>query len=363
MKRLLTYAILVAGLAGSAHAKDVTIGAIIPLSGASATQGEDQRRGMELALEKINANGGVLGGKLAIITEDSAGRAPTALDAAKKLVTVDNVPVLIGEFSSGITIPVGEYIAQQNKVHLNVASTSIDVRKIKGDFYSVIGLDDVSGSFSAQDAIDRGAKKVAVIAPNNAYGQGIADAFAKKFKELGGEVAASIMYTEGQTSYRRELQQLEKSAPDMYVYTAYGKESATINREAFELGLTDTPWYAMYITMCTADSDPKYIEGQIGMDLNYVGPSGADYQAAYQKQYSGDFLSTFNGFAYDAVMMAAAAINKAQSDDPAAIASALAEIGKKYDGVTGEIAFDNERQRVTQPYLKLKIASGKVAAN
>jgi len=363
MKRLLTYAILVAGLAGSAHAKDVTIGAIIPLSGASATQGEDQRRGMELALEKINVNGGVLGGKLSIITEDSAGRAPTALDAAKKLVTVDNVPVLIGEFSSGITIPVGEYIAQQKKVHLNVASTSIDVRKIKGDFYSVIGLDDVSVAFSAQDAIDRGAKKVAVIAPNNAYGQGIADAFAKKFKELGGEVAASIMYTEGQTSYRRELQQLEKSAPDMYVYTAYGKESATINREAFELGLTDTPWYAMYITMCTADSDPKYIEGQIGMDLNYVGPSGADYQAAYKKQYNGDFLSTFNGFAYDAVMMAAAAINKAQSDDPAAIAAALAEIGKKYDGVTGEIAFDDEHQRVTQPYLKLKIASGKVASN
>lgn len=362
MKRLLTYALMIAGFAGTVHAKDVTIGAILPLSGASATQGDDQRRGMELAVEKINANGGVLGGKLKIVTEDSAGRAPTALDAAKKLVTVDGVPVLIGEFSSGITIPVAEYIAQQKKVHLNIASTSIAVRKIPGNFYSVIGLDDVSGSFSAQDVIDRGVKKVAVFAPNNAYGQGIAEAFSKKYKELGGTVTASVLYTEGQTSYRRELQQLEKSAPDMYVYTAYGKESATINRESFELGLSDTPWYAIYITMCTADSDPKYVEGQQGMDLNYVGPSGADYEKAYKAKYSGGFLSTFNGFAYDSVMLTAAAINKAQSDDPAAIGTAIAELGKKYDGVTGEIVFDKERQRVSQPYLKLKIVDGKVAA-
>ena len=363
MKRLLTYALMIAGLAGTAHAKDVVIGAILPLSGASATQGEDQRRGMELALEKINASGGVLGGTLKIVTEDSAGRAPTALDAAKKLVTVDNVPVVIGEFSSGITIPIAEYLAQQNRVHFNIGSTSTDLRKIKGPFYSVIGLDDVSGAFSAQDVIDRGAKKVAIIAPNNAYGQGVVDAFGNKFKELGGTIAGTVMYTEGQTSYRRELQQLEKSAPDMYVYTAYGKESATINRESFELGLSDTPWYAIYLTMCTADSDAQYIEGQLGMDLNYVGPAGADYESTYKGKFGGSFLTTFNGFAYDAVMLTAAAINKAQSDDPRAISKAVTELGKKYEGVTGEIVFDSEHPRMSQPYLKLKIADGKVASN
>ena len=92
-----------------AFAQDVVLGAVLPLSGASATIGDDQRRGIELAVEQINEKGGVLGGrKLRVIVEDSGGRAPSALDAAKKLVTVDNVPVVIGEYSSGITIPVGQ---------------------------------------------------------------------------------------------------------------------------------------------------------------------------------------------------------------------------------------------------------------
>lgn len=363
MKKLISVGMLLATLASPALAKDIVIGAILPLSGASATQGEDQRRGMELALDKINAAGGVLGQPLKIVTEDSGGRTATALDAAKKLVTVDDVPVVMGEFSSGITIPVAEYLLQQGRTHINIGSSSIQIRNLGKGSFSVLGLDDVSAAFGAEDVIKSGAKKVAIIAPNNAYGQGIADAFSAKFKALGGSVVSSILYTEGQTTYRRELQQLEQSAPDVYVYSAYGKESATINREAFELGLNEKPWYGLYLTMCTADSDPQYVEGQIGMDLNYIGANGADYQKAYKAKFNGDFTSTFNGFAYDGVMMVAAAIEKAKSTEPARITEALAEIGKSYSGVTGPITFDDKGQRSAQPYLKLKIVNGKPATN
>jgi ABC-type branched-subunit amino acid transport system substrate-binding protein len=105
MKSILLSGVFVLGLSVAAYGQEAVIGAILPLSGSSATQGDDQRRGMELALEKINADGGVLGHPLKIITEDSGGRTATALDAAKKLVTVDKIPVVLGEFSSGITIP------------------------------------------------------------------------------------------------------------------------------------------------------------------------------------------------------------------------------------------------------------------
>jgi branched-chain amino acid transport system substrate-binding protein len=363
MKKLISMGVLLAALASPTLAKDIVIGAILPLSGASATQGEDQRRGMELALERINAAGGVLGQPFKIVTEDSAGRTATALDAAKKLVTVDDVPVVIGEFSSGITIPIAEYLLQQQRVHINIGSSSIKIRDLGKGSFSLLGLDNVSAAFGAADVFKSGAKKVAVIAPNNAYGQGIADAFSAKFKELGGSVVSSILYTEGQTTYRRELQQLEQSAPDVYVYSAYGKESATINRETYELGLNEKPWYGLYLTMCTADSDPQYVEGQIGMDLNYVGPGGADYEKAYKAKYKSDFTSTFNGFSYDGVMMVAAAIEKAKSTEPAKIREALAEIGKSYHGVTGPIVFDDKGQRSAQPYLKLKIVNGKPVAS
>src|SRR6266702_3834908 len=75
----------------------VTVGAVLPLSGSSASLGEDQRRGMELAVAKINEQGGVLAKNLKLQVEDSGGTANSALDAARTLVTVDKVPSVLGE--------------------------------------------------------------------------------------------------------------------------------------------------------------------------------------------------------------------------------------------------------------------------
>jgi branched-chain amino acid transport system substrate-binding protein len=360
VRKLIVTAALLAATSIVAQAADVTIGAVLPLSGASATIGDDQRRGIELAVEEVNAAGGVLGGKLNVIVEDSGGRAPSALDAAKKLVTVDNVPAVIGEYSSGITIPVGQYLVQEKRVHLNIGSSSGLVRQLGEGSFSLIGLDNVSSGFAAQDVIDNGWKKAAVIAPNNAFGQGVVTQFEKAFTALGGEITTAILYTEGQTTYRRELQQLERGAPDVYVYSAYGREAATISREAFELGIGagSSPWYAIYLSMCTSDSDPRFIQGQVGMDLNNIGANGQAYADAYQAKYGEGFRSSFNGYGYDAVKMLVAAIEKAGSAEPAAISAALVEVGADYEGATGPIVFDADGQRSKQPSEKLKIDDG-----
>lgn len=359
MHKALLAAAVLAVIAVPARAQDVVLGAVLPLSGASATLGDDQRRGIELAVEQINEGGGVLGGrKMRVIVEDSGGRAPSALDAAKKLVTVDKVPAVLGEYSSGITIPIGQYLVQEGKVHVNIGSSSGRIRALGDGAFSVIGLDNVSSGFAADDVIAQGWKTAAFIAPNNAYGQGVAEQFQKALKERGGEVVSTVLYTEGQTTYRRELQQLERGRPDVYVYSAYGKEAATINREAFELGLNSTPWYAIYLSMCTTDADPKFVQGQYGLDLNNIGPDGKAYEEAYRKKYGENFRTSFNGYGYDAVKLLAAAIDKGGSAEPAAINKALKEIGNGYQGATGDITFDADRQRSKQPYLRLKIEDG-----
>lgn len=359
MHRVLLAAACLTLAVAPVRAQDVVIGAVLPLSGASATLGDDQRRGIELAVDQINEKGGVLGGrKLRVIVEDSGGRAPSALDAAKKLVTVDKVPAVLGEYSSGITIPIGQYLVQEGRVHINIGSSSGRIRALGDGSFSVIGLDNVSSSFAADDVIGQGWKTAAVIAPNNAYGQGVAEQFQKAFTERGGQIVSTVLYTEGQTTYRRELQQLERGGPDVYVYSAYGKEAATINREAFELGLNATPWYAIYVSMCTTDADPKFVQGQYGLDLNNIGPDGQAYEAAYRQKYGEPFRTSFNGYGYDAVQLLAAAIDKSGSTEPAAISAALKEIGNGYSGATGDITFDADRQRSKQPYLKLKIEDG-----
>jgi len=341
----------------------VSVGAVIPLSGASATVGEDQRRGIELALKEVNDAGGVLGKPFNVIVEDSGGKAQTAIDAATKLVTVNNVPLVIGEYSSGNTIPMGEYLVQQGVPHLNPASTSGLVRNIGATSFSLVGLDNVSTGFAAQDVIDHGWKKVAVFAMNNAFGQGVATEFTKHFTEMGGEVTTSILYTLGQTDYTRELQQLAQSEPDAYVFTAYGTEGALISQEAFELGLQDKPWYSVLITMMNKDTKAEYKKDLIGMDVGYISESGEGYKKAYEAAYGESFLSAYGGYAHDAVLFAAAAINKAGSTDRAAVLKAIEELGKEgLSGATGEVKFDADGQRTSQPYLKFKVDGEKLVA-
>ena len=346
--------------AGAMAQQTVQMGAVLSLTGANATVGEDVRRAVDLAVDKVNSQGGVLGKKFSVIIEDSGGNPTTALNAARKLVSVDKVPVVIGEYSSGISIPLGQYLVKEGAVHINIASTSIKIRDIGATSFNLIGLENFGNRFSAADTWALGYRKVAMIAPNNAYGQGVAHGFKEEFEKLGGQVVTEVLYTAGQSTYRRELQQIARSAPDAYVYTAYGQESAIINREAFELGLRKTPWYGILLSMCLSDTPAEIANGQLGMEVGSVdGPAGRAYAEAFRTRYKEGMKTSYTGYAYDAVMMTAAAINKAKSVNPAEVASALKEIGRAYPGVTGAISFDADRQRQDPPYARLKF-DGKV---
>jgi len=345
-----------------ASAQDtVNMGAVLSLTGANATVGEDVRRAVALAVENVNADGGVLGKKFNVIVEDSGGNATTALNAARKLVSVDKVPVVIGEYSSGITLPMAQYVVKEGVAHINIASTSVKIRDLGATSFNLIGLEDKGNQFSSKDVWDLGYRNVAMIAPNNAYGQGVVHGFKQEFEKLGGKVIAEALYTAGQSTYRRELQQLSRSNPDAYIYTAYGQESAVINREAMELGLRAKPFYAILISMSLSDTAPEIAKGQLGMEVgNVYGDAGKAYAAAFAAKHKEGMKTSYTGYAYDAVLMTAAAMNKAKSTDTATVQAALKEIGKGgYVGVTGPIVFDNDRQRTDPPYAKLKF-DGKV---
>lgn len=362
--QLLASAALALGtfIAVPASAQDsVNMGAVLSLTGANATVGEDVRRAVALAVEKVNATGGVLGRKFNVIIEDSGGNATTALNAARKLVSVDKVPVVIGEYSSGITLPMAQYLVKEGVTHINIASTSIKIRDLGATSFNLIGLEHLGNKFSAADVWSLGYRKVAVMAPNNAYGQGVAAGFKEEFGKLGGQIVSEMLYTQGQSTYRRELQQMARTEPDAFIYTAYGQESAVLNREAMELGLRSKPWYAILISMSLSDTPADIAKGQLGMEVgNVEGEAGRAYQAAFTAKYKEGTKTSYTGYAYDAVLMSAAAINKARSTEPAAVQAALKDIGKGgYVGVTGPIVFDQDRQRIDPPYAKLKY-DGKV---
>jgi branched-chain amino acid transport system substrate-binding protein len=349
------------GAGGDTSGGTVKIGAVLPLTGPNATIGEDQQRGIDLAVEHINADGGVLGKDLEVLVEDSGGTPEAAIDAARKLVETEGVPVVMGEYSSGNTLPMAQFLQREGVVHINPGSSSPDLREVGDYSFGVIGLDDVAGAFTAEKAWELGYRSATFLGPNNPYGQGLVRATKARFEELGGTIEESILYTEGKTDYRNEVQRLAAGNPDVMIYTAYGTEAATINRQAFELGLSDQlPFFCVYLTLCAADSEPQTVEGQQGIEVNYIGPDGTDYQEAYQEKYGEDFASTFNGYLYDAVQLSALAIEEAGGTEPDAIRDALPEVDNKYEPVTGPIEFDDENQRTEQPYIFVEVIDGKV---
>ncbi|CAM3937894.1 ABC transporter substrate-binding protein [Bordetella muralis] len=353
--------ILMSGITSSAWAQNtISLGVVLPLTGPSATVGEDMRRGIELGVEHVNAKGGVLGKKLQVIIEDSGNNPTTALTAARKLITVDRVPAVLGEYSSSITLPMAQYLVKENVVHLNIGSSSNKVRDLGASAFNIVGLEAAGNLFAAKDVYAMGHRNVALIAPNNAYGQGVAHGFTEEFEKLGGKISAQVLYTGGQSTYRRELQQLARAKPDAYLYTAYGHESAVINREAKELGLRDVPWYAYIMSMSVSDTPAEIAEGQIGMELGSAkGDLGKAYENTFKTKFNEGFKTAFNGYGYDGVLMLAAAIEQGKGTTPAEIIAGLKKVSDAgFTGVTGEIKLDEEGQRVDPPYDRLKYEGG-----
>jgi len=372
--RLRSIAFVTALLATSgmsaAAAQEVTIGVISPLTGTNAVAGQDIERGVRLALDRINQGyevplkdgatrpigPGLLGEEVKVIVEDTESRAKAAMDAVRKLVNVDNVPAVIGEYSSGVSVPTGQFTNDNGVVQITPASTSPQLREIGPYFFSAIGLDNVGGAELARMAVeDSGAKRFASIVPNNPFGIGMEISACRTLEEeLGGECVAKVRYDLEKTDYRSEINRLFEQNPEAAFYTAYGTESRLIFRQAYEMGKEPPKgWYADYMTMWSNELKeiPEAAEGVKGW---VVGVSSAFYDEQYGEPYEEAYgeppTTAFGPYAYDIMMLLALAIDESGSAEPDDIRDALFEVAKTYQGVTGDKTFDEDGMQVTENY-------------
>ena len=339
----------------------MTIGAVLPITGGAAASGKDMSRGVQLAEDAVNAAGGVIGKQLKVKVGDSQGTAPGSVQAARKLVSVDHVPAVVGEYLSADTIAMGKYLQSVGVVDINPAATSPTLPSIGNMFFSTIGLDTISAEFTAKALYEAGYRNIAYLGPNSPAGSGIADSLKASFNKLGGKVATSILYQEGKSDYRNELQRLKSSGAQIYVYLTYVPDSLTINKDAFELGIEAKQWFGTYLSLEVQDLDKKIAAGQQGQDLTATGGTSAEFLKAYEAAYHEPPQTPFAALTYDSVMLAAKAIDRAKSVEGDEVRSALVAVGKGYEGATGTITFNAEGQRDSQPYTLLRVDdSGKL---
>ncbi|MCW5697516.1 MAG: ABC transporter substrate-binding protein [Bauldia sp.] len=374
-------AMAVAFGAGSASAQQaVKIGMFTPLTGASSVVGLDMQRGVELAIARINAGfdvpmqdgttltvgPGLLGAPINLIVEDDESRPQAAMDAARKLVEVDGVAVLIGEYSSGRTQPVGQYANENQVVHISIGANAESLRDIGPYFFDAIALAGLQGPqliAMAQAAIGD-VDTFGTIFPNNPYGVGMEIATCAAAAAIGIECVSTIRYEEQKTDYRPELNQLTAPQPDAVAFFAYGADATLILRQAFELGVDAAgTWFGAEVSNWVADvaAIPEVAEGIRGVEHAVAGELyETQYRAAYVDAYGEEPLTVFGAFGYDAAMLAALAINAAGSTDSDAIRQAMHEVSQTYLGITGNLAFDEDGMRMFQDYGEFIYTNGEL---
>lgn len=349
----------------AAEEKPIYIGILAPITGTQAVMSEDLITGSVLAQEEINAAGGVLGRRLELIIEDTETRPAPGMDAGRKLVGVDKVPVISGGFSSGVALPIAKYCQEQGIVGIFQPPTSPLFREVGSYIFLTNVLDNYKGKVIAEFAIeDSGKKKFGLMFPNNAFGIMLMKETIKNLERLGAEIVSEVVYELNKVDYKAELQRLFAKDPEVVIGTWYAKEGFVTVKQAYEMGLLNVdrvPWYCPEMTSSFAaamEDIPEVLEGIKG--LNPLAP-GSLFMEKFKKKMGREPITAYAAMNYDALIMIAMAINFANSVDPTAIRDALPKIDDWYRGQStgGDKRFDKDGMQGFGSYEKLIVKSGK----
>lgn len=346
----LAIALTLAALTGAAPARaedTISLAHVNSLTGAEATYGTSADNGAHLAIEEINAKGGIKGKKLVLLSLDDASKSSEAVTAITKAITKDKVIAVLGEITSSRTLAMGP-IAQAAGIPLvSPAATNTKVTQIGDNVFRVCFLDSFQAKVMAKFAIQKlRLKKLAIFRDvKSDYSVGMANLFAESIRKLGGEIVTDVSYSGGDIDFKSQLVQIRKRKPDAIFVPGYYNEVAMIARQARELNLSQP-----FLGGDGFDS-PKLIElGGRAVEGSYFinhyfpddpSPVVKRFLAAYKKKY-GTVPDASAGLGYDAAMVVASAIGRATALTPKAVRDAIAAT-KGYEGVTGTITIDRDR--------------------
>ena len=325
----------------------IKIGIVLELTGELGAMGEKMLNGARMAVDEINAAGGVLGKDVELIEEDGGTDPDKGFDRVKKLVEIDGVQVIVGPMitpTSELSMP----YAKANKIPLiTMSATGVPLSELAGTewYFRTCLRDDAQSLVLAGVVMDAGYTRLATIVLDNTYGIGLETAIVDGLEAKGwqGEHVASVHYDIAKKDYRTELQIIADSNPDVVLAVTYGDDGIIVFKQALELGLDDIAWLGCdgnYGTGLFAEaSSAEFMEKAIVAGTRTVG-SGAKYDqflADYHEQF-GAAPETYCDTTYDAVWAAAKAIEAAGVYDGEAIKAALVDL--EFDGATGPISFN-----------------------
>lgn len=344
----------------------IKIATAAPLSGESANAGKDHESGARLAVEEINATGGVeVGGKkymLELVPEDDGGDSKLGAFVAQKIVDEKNISAVIGHYNSGVTQVAQPIYAKNNLVLLTISTNpDLTVKAKKSQegatlLYRLDAHDGQQGPALADYIKNKGFKKLVIIDDATTYGKGIADQVEKRSKEIGLDLLEREAVTHRTTNFKNTLAKIKSSGADAIMWAGYDETAATLAKQAKEIGLTaalmmpDAACTNNFIALAGSAAE-GVICSVTGIPLGDM-KDGADFSTRFEKRFAGLKVQGYAAYTYDAVLTLVAAIKKAESIEPEKIANAMKTI--EVDGLSGLVSFDERTGERKGAYITIQ---------
>lgn len=368
LNRSLSFSLLCAGalvLAGcnKSSTDEIVVGEFASLTGKEATFGQSSHEGTELAVEQINAAGGVLGKKVKLITEDNQSKAGESANAVNKLIAKDSAVAILGEVASSRSLEAAP-ICQQNGIpQISPSSTNPKVTKTGDYIFRVCFIDPFQGTVMANFAQKTlKAQKVAIFTDvKSDYSKGLAQFFKEGFLKGGGQIVAELDYNGGDKDFKGQLTAIKAANPEGVFVPGYYTDVALICIQAREVGLNvpifgGDGWESEKLTEIGKDAvEGTYFSTHYSPEAG--GPTAKAFVDAYQKRFSGKTPDAMAALGYDSAMILFDAMKRAGETGGAKVRDALAAT-KDYDAVTGKITINKDRD-ADKAAVILQVKGGK----
>jgi branched-chain amino acid transport system substrate-binding protein len=326
---------------------EIVVGHYGSLTGNTAHFGQDTDKAIRLAIDEVNAAGGVLGKKVRLVTLDDRGDSAEAANAVTRLIDVEKVVAIIGEVASSLSLAGGRVAQRRQVPMISPSSTNPKVTQVGDYIFRVCFLDPFQGKVMADFARDTlKFKRVAILRDvKNDYSIGLADAFKAAFTAGGGTIPVEQSYSAGDTDFSAQITAIKAADVQGLYVPGYYAEVGAIARTAQRLGLK--------VPLMGGDGWDAPDLFKIGGDaLNgsfYSNHFAPDAATAKSQKFVSDFKAKYGqeptglgALGYDAAGVLFEAIRASGKTDPAGIREALTHV-KNFEGVSGTITINANR--------------------
>ena len=328
----------------------IKLGNSAPLTGPLSIYGHTTNNGIKLAIEEVNANGGILGKKVDWVEYDDKGEITDAVTNYNKLME-DKVDAIFGGVPSKPALAIAESSVNDGVLYITPTATQANITEGKPNVFRTCFTDPFQGEVLAHFSKEKlNAKKVAILRNQSSdFSMGVADVFEKKAKELGMEVVADESYGDSDTDFKAQLTNVRGQNPDVLFIPDYYEKVALIAPQVKEAGIDATlvgadGWDTVLSVMdesSFSSLDNSYFSNQFTLE------DPSEEVQTFLKNYKekfGENPSTFAAEGYDTVYLYKQAVEAAGTTEWAKVIEALKKV--EFKGVTGSFTYDENNNPI-----------------